>query len=46
MPSPSHAMPSGSHRVDWDARGLPSGIYFSRLVANGFVTTHKMTLLK
>ena len=40
------AMPSGSHRVDWDARGLPSGIYFSRLVANGFVTTHKMTLLK
>lgn len=40
------ARPGGSHQVEWDARGVPSGIYFSRLVANGSVTTHKMTLLK
>jgi len=37
---------AGVHSVRWDAAGLSSGIYFSRLRASGFVETKKMVLLK
>ena len=36
----------GTYRRQWDATGLPSGIYFSRLEAGGIVVTRKLVLLK
>jgi hypothetical protein len=38
--------PAGYHRMIWDAKGMPSGLYFMRLTAGEFVETRKMTLLK
>ena len=38
--------PAGEHFVEWDAKGLPSGIYFYRLVVGDFTQTRKMILLK
>lgn len=40
------AMPAGSHTVTWDARNLPSGIYFCRMQTEGQSQTRKMVLLK
>ena len=40
------ALPSGSHRVDFRADGLPSGAYFYRIDAGSFTQTKKMLLLK
>ena len=37
---------AGSYAVTWNARGMPSGIYFCTLRAEGFTTTRKMLLLK
>jgi len=37
--------PAGSHRVDWDASGSPSGIYFYRISADSRMETKKMLLL-
>ena len=45
---------AGTYRCNWDARNLPSGVYFYRLVANAissgqaasFVETKKLMLLK
>ncbi len=38
--------PAGTYQVDFDAKGLPSGIYFYRLVTKNNVATKKMMLLK
>lgn len=38
---------AGSHRVNWNARNLPSGVYIYRLQTNnGFVAVRKLVLLK
>lgn len=37
---------AGSYSVDFDASGLPSGIYLYRLESNGFIDTKRMVLIK
>lgn len=39
-------MEAGSHRVVWNAVGLPSGIYFCRIQAGGWSTVRSLVLLK
>lgn len=39
-------MKSGRHSVTWQARNMPSGIYFYRLVSGDFSQTRRMLLLK
>ena len=36
----------GTHTVRFDATGLPSGVYFYRLEAEGFTATRKMLLVQ
>ena len=36
---------SGNYIVTRDAEGLPSGLYFYNLKANGFTETRKMVLV-
>jgi len=36
----------GTYEVIWDARGVPSGVYFYRLAAGEFRDLRKMILLK
>jgi hypothetical protein len=40
------ARSAGTHSVQWNATSFPSGVYYSRLQANGFVDTKKMLLIK
>jgi hypothetical protein len=37
---------SGSHSIEWNATGLPSGVYFYRLDVGDFSSTKKMILLQ
>ena len=39
-------LPSGYHRVNWNAAGLPTGIYFYQILANDYRETRKMILVK
>ena len=38
--------PLGEYEVEFDAKGLPSGVYFYQLKAGSFIQTKKMILLK
>jgi hypothetical protein len=38
--------PAGKHIVEWNADGMPSGVYFYRLQAGNQTLTKKMVLLK
>ena len=38
--------PAGVYSATWDARALPSGVYFYRLTAGDFVSIKKLLLLK
>jgi hypothetical protein len=38
--------PAGSYTVEFDAIGLPSGVYFYKLLASSFFETKKMILMK
>lgn len=37
---------AGAFKATWEASGLPSGVYFYRLTAGGYVQTMKMILMK
>ena len=37
---------TGTHYVEWNAEGLPSGIYFVKLDAGEFTQTQKLMLVK
>ena len=37
---------SGSYQVEWESKGIPSGVYFYRLVAGEFTSTRKLVLLR
>jgi hypothetical protein len=37
---------AGTHTVNWDASGIPSGVYFYRLEAGEFSQTKKLILLR
>ena len=39
-------MPLGRHSVVWDAKGMPSGVYFYTIKAGKFSQTKKMLLLR
>jgi hypothetical protein len=38
--------PAGSYQMNWNASGIPSGVYFYRLQAGSFIETKKLILLK
>jgi hypothetical protein len=40
------SQPAGEYVVDWDARRMPSGVYFYRIEAGNFTETRKMVMLK
>ncbi len=39
-------MKAGTYQTDWDAKAYPSGVYFYRMVTDGYSETRKMMLLK
>jgi photosystem II stability/assembly factor-like uncharacterized protein len=42
----NEVMEAGEHRVRWDASGMPSGVYYCRMTAEGYVGVRKMMLLR
>jgi hypothetical protein len=42
----SEELNAGNYKYEWDAEGLPSGIFFYKLVANTFENTKKLVLLR
>jgi hypothetical protein len=39
-------MTAGFHRIAWDASGVPSGVYFSRLIFGSENTTKRMLIIQ
>jgi photosystem II stability/assembly factor-like uncharacterized protein len=39
-------LPAGEYRLAWQSSPLPSGVYFSRLISAGRMTTRKMLLVR
>jgi hypothetical protein len=39
-------LPAGRHTVQWNAEGMPNGVYFYRLQAGGSVQTKKLVVVK
>ena len=37
---------AGTHSVEWNAEGYPSGVYFVKLDADQFTKTQKLMLVK
>jgi len=37
---------AGVYEVEWNAIGLPSGVYFYQLKAGSYIETKKMVLMK
>jgi len=37
---------AGTHSIDWNAEGYPSGVYFVKLDADKFTQTQKLMLVK
>jgi glucuronoarabinoxylan endo-1,4-beta-xylanase len=37
---------AGTHKVQWDALGMPSGMYLYRLQAGTFLQTRKLVILR
>ncbi|OGU27739.1 MAG: hypothetical protein A2X66_03465 [Ignavibacteria bacterium GWA2_54_16] len=42
----SETLTAGTYRTQWDAIGLPSGVYFCRMWAGKFMDTRKILLVK
>ena len=42
----SEELNTGNYKTEWTAMGLPSGVYYCTMVANGFLQTRKLVLLK
>jgi hypothetical protein len=42
----SEEMPAGNYQRQWNATGFPSGMYFYRMQAGGFVQTKKILLVR
>lgn len=42
----SEELPAGNHSRQWNAANIPSGVYFCRLQASGYIDTKKIILLK
>jgi hypothetical protein len=42
----NQVVPAGNHQVNFDARGLSSGVYFYTLTAGNFVDSKKMVVMK
>lgn len=42
----SHYIPAGNYEVEWNAVGIPSGVYFYQLSSGNFSETKRMILVK
>jgi len=38
--------PAGNHAIEWNASGLPSGVYYYKIIADDFTETKEMILMK
>ncbi len=42
----NETLPAGNYKRRWEANGLPGGVYFYRLITDGFSDVKKMVLVK